>query len=79
MSDTIMSDTMSNIIDRFKSYSNSHPNISHCWLAYLELKKRHYDKTALTQSTQVLHLLEGGHPDLKGTDIARILLFTHSL
>jgi len=74
-----MSDTMSSTICRFKSYSISHPNLSHCWLAYLGLKKRHYDENVFAQSTRVLHLLDKGHPDLNETDIVRVLLFIQSL
>ncbi len=74
-----MSDTMSDTIDRFKSYRDSHPNLSQCWLAYLELKKRHYGGNLAIQSAAVLHKLENGHADLKTKDIVSLLLFTQSI
>ncbi len=74
-----MSDTMLSTIDRFKSYRDSHPNLSQCWLAYLELKKKHYDKNMTIQCAVVLRELENGHADLKTKDIVSLLLFTQSI
>ena len=34
------------IIEKFNMYRESHPNLSQCWIAYLGLKKRHYDGEA---------------------------------
>jgi len=66
------------LIQQFKLYRASHPNLSHCWIAYLELKKRHYDGFIEQQCRAVLELLEQGYPDLKEEDIVRILMYKQS-
>ena len=70
---------MEEIIQQFKLYRTSHPNLSHCWIAYLELKKRHYDEFIVRQCRDVLDLLERGYPDLKEEDIVRLLVYKQSL
>ena len=67
------------IIERFKTYRTSHPNLSHCWLAYLELKKRHYSEIDLSQCARILANIENGYPDLNRDDMIRLLLYKHSI
>ncbi len=70
---------MEELIQQFKLYRASHPNLSHCWIAYLELKKRHYDGFIEQQCRTVLGLLEQGYADLKEEDIVRLLVYKQSL
>ena len=70
---------MEELIQQFKLYRTSHPNLSHCWIAYLELKKRHYDGFIEHQCRAVLDLLERGYPDLKEEEIVQVLLYKQSL
>lgn len=75
---------MDSIIDQFKMYRFSHPNLSKCWLAYLELKKRHYDEGHYDENLsnhclQVLDLLANGYADLPNDDIVRLLLYYNSI
>ena len=67
------------MIDQFKMYRTTHPNIAHCWLAYLELKKRHYDENLSQQCIRVLDLLANGYADLQHDDIVRLLLYKRSI
>lgn len=74
---------MDSIIDQFKMYRFSHPNLSQCWIAYLELKKRHYDaghhdENLSNHCFQVLDLLANGSADLPHDDIVRLLLYYNS-
>jgi hypothetical protein len=69
-------------IEEFKMYAQSHPNLSRCWINYLELKKRHYDGRAaeiLNQSSAVLNWCEKGCSDFEENDIIRILLYKRSV
>ena len=70
---------MEELIQQFNLYRTSHPNLSHCWIAYLELKKRHYDGFIEQQCHAVLELLEQGYADLKEEDIVRLLVYKQSL
>lgn len=70
---------MEELIQQFKLYRASHPNLSHCWIAYLELKKRHYDGFIEQQCRAVLELLAQGYADLKEEDIVRLLVYKQSL
>jgi hypothetical protein len=70
---------MDELIEQFNLYRNSHPNLSQCWIAYLELKKRHYDELIAQQCRAVLELLALGYLDLKEEDIVRLLLYKRSV
>ena len=70
---------MDSIIERFKLYRQSHPNLSTCWLAYLELKKRHYDERLFTQCSAVLDQMARGCGDMKEKDIVGLLLYKRSI
>jgi hypothetical protein len=63
------------LLESFKLYRVSHPNLANCWLAYLELKKRHYDERTLHQSAAVLKRLADGCADFTRADIVRLLLY----
>ena len=67
------------LIQQFNLYRESHPNLSQCWIAYLELKKRHYDEFIEQQCRDVLDSLERGYADLKKEDIVRLLVYKQSL
>jgi|LakMenEpi03Aug12_release.lakeMendotaPanAssembly.Ray.scaffolds.fasta_scaffold3286861_1 hypothetical protein len=67
------------IIQKFKMYSISHPNLSKCWLAYLGPKKRHYDEDLKQQCFQALKLFESGSADMREKDIIRVLLYKQSV
>jgi hypothetical protein len=75
--DTI--NAMDTIIDKFKLYSLSHPNLSSCWITYLALKKRHYDKNLLEQCEAVLDSLKNGYTDLTRNDIVSVLFYKRSV
>ena len=68
MADTIAID---NMINKFKLYENSHPNLSNFWMAYLELKKEHYDSE---RCNYVLRMLEQGATDLSIGNIITLLM-----
>ena len=79
------------IIDQFKLYRISHPNLSHCWITYLGLKKRHYDdktqhdskahydEETTHQCNAILESFKNGCPDWNQKDIISILLYKQSL
>jgi hypothetical protein len=67
------------LIETFKLYRHSHPNLSQCWIAYLGLKKRHYDDFVIKQTREVLELLEKGYLDFTQSDIVRLLLYKRSV
>lgn len=67
------------LIQQFNLYRESHPNLSQCWIAYLELKKRHYDEIIEQQCRLVLDSLAQGYADLKKEDIVRLLLYKRSV
>jgi hypothetical protein len=67
------------LIERFKLYRHSHPNLSQCWISYLGLKKRHYAKKMIDQCNSVLAVLENGYSDWSENDILRVLLYKRSL
>jgi len=70
---------MDSIIEEFKQYTSSHPNLSHCWLKYIGLKKRHYDDNLIKECRYVLNMLDGGFSDFAQEDILRILLYKRSV
>ena len=72
---------METLIDQFKMYRYSHPNIANCWLAYLELKKRHYEENQnlAQQGLRVLDLLANGYADLPHDVIVRLLVYHNSI
>jgi hypothetical protein len=70
---------MDNIVNNFHRYRRSHPNLAECWLAYLELKKRHYSDLDLSQADQVLAWIEKGYPDLNKNDMVRLFIYKHSV
>lgn len=69
------------IINVFKLFRNSHPNLSNCWISYLGLKKRHYSVTVgdIDRSISVVNLLAVGCNDIKREDMLRLLLYATSL
>lgn len=67
------------LINNFKLYRESHPNLSNFWVAYLGLKKRHYSENLARQGETVLDLCEQGCEDVSYNTIIRILLYKHSL
>jgi hypothetical protein len=67
------------MLDQFKLYQHSHPNLSHCWIAYLELKKRHCDEIIIQQCVSVLEQLANGCADWSQQDILSVLLYKRSV
>jgi hypothetical protein len=67
------------MIDQFKLYRESHPNLSQCWITYLGLKKRHYDEETTHQCNAILESFKNGCPDWNQKDIISILLYKQSL
>jgi len=63
------------LINQFKQYQVSHPNLSDCWIAYLELKKRHYSEILALQAAHVLEAIKNGYADLNKRDIIRLFLY----
>lgn len=76
--DTMFDTMFDHILCLFNHYRISHPNLSECWMSYLELKKRHYDVFDILQCKKVLTLIENGYPDLNRNDMVRLLLYNHS-
>lgn len=70
---------MDNILNKFHRYRISHPNLADCWLAYLELKKKHYSDLDLSHADQVLAWIANGHPDLNKNDMVRLFMYKHSI
>jgi hypothetical protein len=70
---------MTDLIETFKLYRSSHPNLTSCWLAYLELKKRHYDEQMVQQCETVLARIANGCADFTNEDIVRLLLYKRSV
>ena len=67
------------LINKFNLYRVSHPNLSNLWLAYLGLKKRHYDENVARQGEQVLEWIENGYADVSYNAIVSILLYKQSM
>lgn len=63
------------LITQFKRYCVSHPNLANCWIAYLELKKRHWRTDIANQALFVLNSFEQGNPDLNKNTIVSLLLY----
>lgn len=74
-----MADHVTAIIEQFKLYRVTHPNLSRCWLAYLELKKRHCDEKAIAHGNRVLEMIRHGCADWRDNDILRVLLYKRSV
>ncbi len=70
---------MTELIDQFKVYRHLYPNLAECWIAYLELKKRHYDKHLLEQCASVLECMANGCKDWERDDILRVLLYKQTV
>lgn len=63
-------------INMFKQYTITHPNLSHIWIDYLELKKRHYEEIDKEQCRRAIERLgKGDFEDLKSEDIIRLLIY----
>ena len=71
---------MEDIINKFKQYENSHPNLANCWMAYLGLKKEHWCERLASQCNYTLTMLEHGSiADLPMNDIVRLFLYKQTL
>lgn len=67
-----------NYISQLKSYQHTHPNLVGCWVAYLELKKRHYADDAHSIKTQCDYVLErllAGHGDFEQKDLFTLIIY----
>jgi len=78
MNNTINS-SAETMIELFKLFQFSHPNISLVWITYLELKKRHYKEKDENQCIKVLYELTAGREDLNVADIARVIVYEMSI
>ena len=74
------------IVEQFKSYSVSHPNLTNFWISYLGLKKRHCDneppdlsESELDHCYYVLEKLSAGFGDINNDDLIRLMLYKFSL
>ena len=70
------------LISQFNLYSITQPNLSACWISYLGLKKRHYEKVdanLLQQCSLVLEHLSAGQADINRDDLLRLTLYKCSL
>ena len=72
---------MESIVERFNSYRISRPNLANCWLAYLELKKKHYEAHTglLEQAHHVLDAFDSGHGDIAQDDITLMIIYYHAV
>ena len=67
------------IINKFKCFRTTHPNLTYCWITFLELKKRHCGEINTEHCLLVLDKLHKGFPDLTREDCIRILLYMISI
>ena len=79
MQDNINMLKAATMIELFIFFRDSHPNLSKCWIEYLELKKRHCSNKDIEQSLLVLYNIAAGCKDLKREDIVRLLLYDISI
>jgi hypothetical protein len=65
-------------IYQLRLYSSTHPNLIGCWVAYLELKKRHHtvaDSDLQQCESVILKITLGQQDDLEIDDLTRLLLY----
>ena len=68
---------MYNIQQRFNLYKYSHPNLTQCWLSYLE--KNSFNDKMVEQSENALRQLAAGVPDMSRADLMRVLIYSYTL
>lgn len=68
-------DTM---IEKFKSYTETHPNIASMWIDYLEIMKNKHNKI-MTQANYTLSLLSEKISDVELNNILLLTAFMKSL
>ena len=66
-------ETIDSLINKFKNYITSHPNISKLWIETLELLKKK-NENLITQSLHTLSLLD--NKEVNDLDINSIILLT---
>jgi len=66
-------ETIDSLINKFKNYITSHPNISKLWIETLELLKNK-NENLITQSLHTLSLLD--NKEVNDLDINSIILLT---
>ena len=66
-------ETIDSLINKFKNYITSHPNISKLWIETLELLKNK-NENLITQSLHTLSLLD--NKEVNDPDINSIILLT---
>lgn len=66
-------ESIDSLINKFKNYITSHPNISKLWIETLELLKNK-NENLITQSLHTLSLLD--NKEVKDNDINSIILLT---
>ena len=66
-------ETIDSLINKFKNYTTSHPNISKLWIETLELLKNK-NENLITQSLHTLSLLD--NKEVNDPDINIIILLT---
>ena len=66
-------ETIDSLINKFKNYITSHPNISKLWIETLELLKNK-NNNLITQSLHTLSLLD--NKEVNDLDINSIILLT---
>ena len=66
-------ETIDSLINKFKNYTISHPNISKLWIETLELLKNK-NKILISQSLHTLSLLD--NKEVNDIDINSIILLT---
>lgn len=66
-------ETIDSLINKFKNYTISHPNISKLWIETLELLKNK-NNNLITQSLHTLSLLD--NKEVNDLDINSIILLT---
>ena len=68
-------ETIDSLINKFKNYITSHPNISKLWIETLELlKNKNENENLITQSLHTLSLLD--NKEVNDLDINSIILLT---
>lgn len=74
------------IVEQFKLYSTSQPNITNFWISYLGMKKRQSDdeppelsEEELDHCYYVLEKLSAGFGDISNDDLIRLMIYKFSI
>jgi hypothetical protein len=75
-----MNENINNIINSFTLHRESHPNLSSCWLSYINYKKNNFDinHKLIEHCNHVLQCIDNGVIDYSMRDIINIFIFKNT-